>query len=112
MLKIGHNIKFDLQVFAQHGITTAPIDDTMLMSYVLQVGRCHHGMDELAERHLDHATIKFDDVVGTAKAHHFRLCPPRPSHRLCRRRRRHHSATAPNFKPMLISERLSNVYEP
>lgn len=38
VLKVGHNIKFDWQIFFQHGIAVAPIDDTMLISYVLATG--------------------------------------------------------------------------
>lgn len=67
VLKVGHNIKFDLQVLAQHGIDVAPIDDTMLISYVLGTGLHGHGMDELALRLLDHTTISYDSVTGTGK---------------------------------------------
>jgi len=68
-LKIGHNIKYDLQVFARHGLeTVAAIDDTMLISYVLEAGRHGHGMDALAELHLGHKTIAYDEVTGTGKA--------------------------------------------
>ncbi len=48
ILKIGHNIKFDMHVLARHGITLAPIDDTMLMSYVLGGGASGHDIDELS----------------------------------------------------------------
>jgi len=68
VLKIGQNIKYDAQVMAGHGITIAPVDDTMLLSFVLDGGRHGHGMDELAELHLDHKTIKYEDVTGSGKA--------------------------------------------
>ncbi|MFA6140652.1 MAG: DNA polymerase I, partial [Hyphomicrobium sp.] len=64
ILKIGQNIKYDLNVLAQHGINVAPIDDTMLMSYALDAGRGTHGMDDLAMRHLGHACISFDQVIA------------------------------------------------
>ncbi|MBI1245365.1 MAG: DNA polymerase I [Alphaproteobacteria bacterium] len=68
-LKIGHNIKYDLQVFSRHGLTeSAAIDDTMLISHVLEGGAHGHGMDELAELHLGHKTIAYDEVTGTGKA--------------------------------------------
>ncbi|HBK91746.1 MAG TPA: DNA polymerase I [Parvularcula sp.] len=67
VLKIGHNIKFDAHVFAQRGINIAPFDDTMLISYALDCGKGGHGMDHLASELLQHATIKFSDVVGTGK---------------------------------------------
>ncbi|KPF84327.1 DNA polymerase I [alpha proteobacterium AAP38] len=68
VLKVGHNIKFDWQMFAKHGVTVAPIDDTMLRSYVIGGGRHGHGMDELAQRHLGVTTISFDEVTGTGKS--------------------------------------------
>jgi DNA polymerase-1 len=68
VLKIGQNVKFDLQIFALRGIAMAPIDDTMLMSYVLDAGRSAHGMDALAENWLVHKTIHYGDVAGTGKA--------------------------------------------
>jgi DNA polymerase-1 len=67
VLKVGHNIKFDAHVFAQRGITVAPFDDTMLISYALDCGAGGHGMDELAERVLQLKTIKFSEVAGTGK---------------------------------------------
>ena len=65
--KIGQNIKFDFIVFFKHGIELNSIEDTMLMSYVLDVGRNRHNMDTLAEIHLDHKTITFKDLVGSGK---------------------------------------------
>jgi DNA polymerase-1 len=67
-LKIGQNIKYDALVLSRYGITVAPVDDTMLLSYVLDGGLHGHGMDELAELHLGHTTIKFKEVAGTGKA--------------------------------------------
>ncbi len=67
VLKIGQNLKYDMHVFARHGIMLSPLDDTMLISYALDCGAGGHGMDELARRWLDHETIKFSDVVGTGK---------------------------------------------
>ncbi len=68
VLKIGQNIKYDMQVLARHGVAIEPFDDTMLLSYVLEGGLHGHGMDELSELHLGHATIKFSDVTGTGKS--------------------------------------------
>lgn len=67
VLKIGQNIKYDAHVFRRYGITVAPFDDTMLISYALDCGRGGHGMDELAKRWLAHDTIKFSDVAGSGK---------------------------------------------
>jgi DNA polymerase I len=68
VLKVGQNIKYDMQVLSRYGITVTPVDDTMLLSYVLEGGLHGHGMDELSLRFLDHDTIKFKDVAGTGKA--------------------------------------------
>ena len=67
ILKVGQNIKYDMQVLARYGITVAPVDDTMLLSYVLEGGLHGHGMDELALRFLEIETIKFKDVAGSGK---------------------------------------------
>jgi DNA polymerase-1 len=67
VLKIGHNIKFDAQVMAARGVSIAPIDDTMLISYVLDSAGHGHGMDELSELVLGHKTITFAEVCGTGK---------------------------------------------
>jgi len=66
LLKIGHNIKFDALVLRRYGIALAPLDDTMLISYVLDCGRSAHGMDTLAERHLGHTCIPFERVLELA----------------------------------------------
>ena len=68
ILKIGQNIKYDLNVFAQHAIALTPIDDTMLMSFSLDAGRHNHGMDELSVRTLEHKPIPLKDVCGTGKS--------------------------------------------
>lgn len=67
VLKIGQNIKYDDSVFASQGIHVSPIDDTMLLSYVLNAGRHSHGMDTLSERYLNHKPIAFKDVAGIGK---------------------------------------------
>jgi len=68
ILKIGHNIKYDMLVLQKYGITVTPIDDTMLLSYVLAAGRHNHNMDELAAKYLGHKTISYDEVTGTGKS--------------------------------------------
>ena len=68
ILKIGQNIKYDAKIFAQLGITIAPIDDTMLMSYALHSGLHGHGMDTLSERYLSHQPIPIRGLLGTGKS--------------------------------------------
>ena len=65
--KIGQNIKFDYIIFYHKGINMNAMEDTMLMSYVLDAGKNRHNMDVLSEIHLDHKTIAFKDLVGTGK---------------------------------------------
>ncbi|HVF83080.1 MAG TPA: DNA polymerase I [Sphingomicrobium sp.] len=69
VLKIGHNLKYDQTIFYKHGITVAPLDDTMLMSFALDAGRGvgGHGMDELARQHFEHECLPFKSVCGTGK---------------------------------------------
>jgi len=65
--KIGQNIKFDFIVLFKHGINISSMEDTMLMSYVLDAGKNRHNMDTLSEIHLNHKTITFKDLVGSGK---------------------------------------------
>ena len=65
--KIGQNIKFDYIIFYKRGIDMNSMEDTMLMSYVLDAGKNRHNMDTLSEIHLEHKTIQFKDLVGTGK---------------------------------------------
>ena len=65
--KIGQNIKFDYIIFYKRNIDMNSIEDTMLMSYVLDAGKNRHNMDTLSEIHLNHKPIAFKDLVGTGK---------------------------------------------
>jgi DNA polymerase-1 len=71
VLKIGQNLKYDLNVLARHGVNVTPIDDTMVMSFNLDAGQEFgtggHGMDALADRHLGHQCISFKSLTGTGK---------------------------------------------
>jgi DNA polymerase-1 len=112
VLKIGHNLKFDMQVFGQHGIRLAPIDDTMLLSYVLDTGRHGHGMDELAQIHFGYTTISYDEVTGTGKS---RITFDRvPLDRACDYAAEDADVTLRLWhvlKPRLVFERMTSVYE-
>ena len=65
--KIGQNIKFDFILLFKNGIKISSMEDTMLMSYVLDSGKNRHNMDTLSEIHLEHKTISFKDLVGSGK---------------------------------------------
>jgi DNA polymerase-1 len=112
VLKVGHNIKYDMQVLARYGIEVAPIDDTMVLSYVLDGGAHGHGLDELALLHLGHTNIKYSEVTGTGKnkigfaevpldkALDYAAEDAEVTGRLYRQ-----------FKPRLVGERMTSVYE-
>ncbi len=68
ILKIGQNMKYDAKIFAQIGITVAPFDDTMLMSYAQHAGLHGHGMDTLSERYLNHTPIPIKPLLGSGKS--------------------------------------------
>ncbi len=68
VLKIGQNMKYDAKIFANYGITIAPIDDTMLMSYAMHGGLHGHGMDALSQRYLNHEPISIKSLLGAGKA--------------------------------------------
>ncbi len=63
--KVGQNIKYDLEVLANHGIQLQGIAyDTMLESYILDSNSSNHDMDSLALKYLGWRTISFTDVAG------------------------------------------------
>ncbi len=65
VIKVGHNLKFDMVVLNRLGIGVAPFDDTLLMSFALDAGRqFSHGMDELSSSMFGHKPISFTDVCG------------------------------------------------
>ena len=65
--KIGQNIKFDYIILYHKGIDMNSMEDTMLMSYVLDAGKNRHNMDTLSQIHLEHKTISYKDLVGSGK---------------------------------------------
>lgn len=116
ILKIGQNIKFDLNVLAQHGINVAPVDDTMLMSYALDAGRGSHGMDDLAMRHLGHTCITFEQVIShvPGKKKSERTFAQAPLDKATEYAAEDADVTLRLWlvlKPRLAAERLTTVYE-
>lgn len=112
VLKIGHNLKYDLIILRKLGINVAPYDDTIVMSFDLDAGLHGHGMDELAATHLSHSCIAYKDVTGTGKkaigfhevdlkaATRYAAEDADVTLRLWRR-----------FKPRLTREEVTRVYE-
>lgn len=67
VLKVGHNLKYDMCVLANYGLSIEPYDDTIVFSYVLDGARAGHSMDELAQRHLGHKTMSYEEVTGKGR---------------------------------------------
>ena len=68
VLKILQNAKYDMKILAKYGITLAPIDDTMLLSYAQHAGLHTHGMDKLADQYLNHTPIPIKSLLGSGKS--------------------------------------------
>src|SRR4029078_6880416 len=68
ILKVAQNVKFAEQLFALRKIDLAPLDDVMLISYVLDAGRNAHGTAALSERLLGHQTIEYGSLTGSGKS--------------------------------------------
>ncbi|MGD9538324.1 MAG: DNA polymerase I [Alphaproteobacteria bacterium] len=112
VLKIGHNIKYDMRIFAGCGIALGPVDDSMLLSYVLEGGLHGHGMDELALLHLGHKTISYKEVAGTGKSQV--TFDKVPLDRACDYAAEDAEVTLrlhQTLKPRLVPEKLCTVYE-
>ena len=112
VLKIGQNIKYDVVVLANYGVAVAPVDDTMLLSYVLDGGLHGHGMDELSRRHLGIDPIPYKAVAGTGKK---RVSFDQvPLDKACEYAAEDADLTGRlhrALKPRLVAERMVTVYE-
>ncbi len=112
VLKVGQNIKYDMAVFRRHGIEIGPVDDTMLISFVLDAGKNNHGMDELAELHLGQKTIKFSDVAGSgAKQLTFDKVPLDKARDYAAEDADVTMQLWARLKPRLVPERVTSMYE-
>ncbi|MDQ8698562.1 DNA polymerase I [Hyphomicrobium sp. LHD-15] len=115
VLKIGQNIKFDCRVMRRYGIDVTAIDDTLLISYVLDAGRGGHGMDDLAQRHLGHTCISFDKVLelapGKKGEKNFAQVPIEKAAEYAAEDADVTLRLWHKLKPRLAAERLATVYE-
>jgi DNA polymerase-1 len=112
VLKVGQNIKYDMCVFRRHGVEIGPVDDTMLLSFVLDAGKHNHGMDELAERYLGQKTITFADVAGSgAKQVSFDKVPIDKARDYAAEDADVTMQLWAQFKPRLAREHMVGVYE-
>ncbi|MFN7001815.1 MAG: DNA polymerase I [Roseinatronobacter sp.] len=112
ILKIGQNMKYDAKIFAGLGITVAPIDDTMLMSYALHGGLHGHGMDALSDRYLNHQPIAIKTLLGSGKsAITFDLVPIDEATRYAAEDADVTLRLWQMFKPRLHQSQVTRVYE-
>ena len=112
ILKIGQNIKYDAKIFARNGITVAPIDDTMLMSYAMNAGLHNHGMDLLSEQYLGHIPIEIKSLLGTGKSTiTFDRVPVADAVRYAAEDADVTLRLWETFKPQLHRKRVATVYE-
>ena len=68
VLKIGHDIKTDILALARHGISVAPIEDAMLLSYGREAGLHRHGLEDLAKLVLDSDIAPVKSLTGSGKS--------------------------------------------
>ncbi|GGL52076.1 DNA polymerase I [Wenxinia marina] len=112
VLKIAHNMKYDLKVLARYGIAMAPVEDTMLMSYALYAGEHNHGMDELSERYLGHVPIAIKTLIGSGKAQRtFDKVPLEDAVKYAAEDADITLRLWQTFKPRLPARRVTTVYE-
>ena len=110
--KIGQNIKFDFIILFKNGINVTSMEDTMLMSYVLDAGRNRHNMDTLSEIHLNHKTIAFKDLVGSGKKEiNFKEVDIEKAKDYAAEDADITLRLYHKFKRSLKSEKLNNIYE-
>jgi len=112
ILKVGHNIKYDMQLFLPYGIRLSPIDDTMLLSYVLDGSKHSHSMDNLAKIFLNHDTIKYSEVAGKGKSQvTFDLVPIDKAFEYAAEDADITLQLYNLLKPRLAKEKMATVYE-
>ena len=115
VLKIGQNVKTDWLVLKRRGVVMTPVEDTMLLSYALDVGRPNlagHSLEQLARVYLAHSCLALEEVAGKGrKAIGFDRVPPGAATA--------YAAEGPDLairlsrvlRPRLATERKTTVYE-
>ncbi len=112
VLKVAQNAKYDLAVLSRYGIAVSPIEDTMLISYVLEAGMHNHGMDELSALWLGHQPIPFKAVAGTGKAQKsFKHVAMEPATAYAAEDADVTLRLYNVLRPRLVREQMLNVYE-
>ncbi|HET7678860.1 MAG TPA: DNA polymerase I [Xanthobacteraceae bacterium] len=112
VIKVGHNVKQDWLVLACRGVRIGAVDDTMLMSYVLDAGKGAHDMDALVNRYFGRSPARFNEVKNKERA----LLTPEatPIARTASYAAEDADATLrlwQALKPRMVAERVTTVYE-
>lgn len=110
--KIGHNIKQIMLTLARFGVDVTPVDDAMLMSYVLTSALNGHSLDELSALHLGYKPAPLKDLVGTGQQQisFDRVEIEKASGYLCEQVDLALRLTL-KLKPQLVKDQLVTVYE-
>ncbi|HET7575441.1 MAG TPA: DNA polymerase I [Sphingomicrobium sp.] len=113
VLKIGHNFKYDWVMFDKAGITVAPVDDTMVMSFDLDAGKSFgHSLNDLAKAHFDHECISYKSLCGTgAKQITFDKVPLTPATEYAGEDADITLRLWLRLQPRLAQENVARVYE-
>ncbi len=112
VMKVGHNIKFDQVVWKRYGVEITPIDDVMVISYVLDGATHAHDLATLAKLHFDQTIAEYKSIVGTGKA--AKAFASVDLEQACQYAAEHTNITLRLhylLKPKLAKESLLTVYE-
>jgi DNA polymerase I len=113
ILKVGHDLKFDIIVLARHGVTLRGSEtDTMLASYLLDASRSSHPLEDLALEHAGYKALREEDVCGRgAKAMSFRDIPLESALDYAGERADLALQLGETLRPLLEKERLTPLYQ-
>ncbi len=111
--KVGHDLKFDAIVLAQHGITLRGLGtDVMIASYLLDANRSSHPLEDLAIEHSGYKALSEEDVCGRgAKAISFAEVPVERARDYAGERADLALQLAPTLQTLLELNELRGVYD-
>lgn len=112
VLKIGQDIKQVVRILARHEITLTPIDDAMVISYVLDGGLHGHSLDDLAKIHLDVTPVALADLLGAGR-NKIALADVPPANLCAYAAERANLALKLHtlLRPRLVTEHMTTVHE-
>ena len=110
--KVGHDLKFDLEVLARHGIALKGLRfDSMLASYLLDATRSGHPLEETSLEHLGYKALTEEELCGRgAKATPFAQLEPEAALTFAAERADLARQLANRLAPLLVTDHLDRVY--